>query len=132
MLEQKVVPLSSHKMASWRGRSGRAYAYWAYHFEEAVPNFPGIYAYAARSRATGEWRVFYLGETENFSRAINDSHYREAAQAMGATHVLLHCQGGGDDDRMSAEMDLLDELAPALNCEHEIADDAIPAVAAAV
>lgn len=114
--EPRAVPLSSHRMTAWCGRSGQSYAFWAYGIDEPLPAAPGVYAYAAPVATPESWRVVYLGETECFGEGVakNDDS-RAAAESLGATHVLLHCQGGSGAERLEAERDLTAQLAPELN-----------------
>lgn len=115
MTTDKPLPLTVHRMAAWRGRTGRSYAFWAYALDEPVPAFPGIFLLAAPDASPEGWRVVFLGKTENFERAMADSVFRADAEAQGATHILLYCQGGNAAAREAAEDDLTAALRPPLN-----------------
>ena len=116
MTTDKPLPLTVHRMAAWRGgRTGRSYAFWAYELGEPVPAFPGVFLLAAPDRSPEGWRVLYLGETDNFERAVRDCAARIDAERLGATHILLYCQGGQPQARCEAEGDLAATLQPPLN-----------------
>jgi hypothetical protein len=116
-------------MTAWQGRSGQSYAFWIYALDERLPATPGVYAYAKPAIGVNAWTVVYLGQTDCFADEIVDDGRRKA-EAMGATHVLLHCRGGGANQRVRVERDLVAELDPPLN--RETADETEPPVTAAV
>lgn len=121
MTTDKALPLTVHRMAAWRGQTGRAYAFWAYALDEAVPAFPGIFAFAAPDASLEGWRIVLLGESENFERTLRDDGLRKSAEAQGATHILLYCQGGSAEARHTAGEDLVTVLRPPLNRERALA-----------
>lgn len=121
MTTERPLPLTVHRMAAWRGATGRSYAFWAYGLDEAVPAFPGIFLFATPDASAVGWQVLFLGETDNFERALHDGAVRDKAEAMGATHVLLYCQGGAPEARHRAEDDLIVALHPPLNDGRKLA-----------
>lgn len=121
MTTGKPLPLTVHRMVAWRGRTGRAYAFWAYALDEPVPAFPGIFAFGIPDGSAEGWRVVLLGETDSFVRVAADGAVRDAAEAMGATHLLVYCQGGNPQARHESEDDLVAVLRPPLNRDRALA-----------
>lgn len=115
MTTERPLPLTVHRMAAWRGVSGRSYAFWAYGLDEPVPAFPGVFLLAAPDASAEGWRVVFLGETDDFERAAKECASRREAEAMGATHILLYCQGGNPQVRLETKGDLVVALRPPLN-----------------
>ncbi len=128
--DAQIVPLASHRMTTWQGLSARPYAFWAYSFEENLPAAPGVYAYARTVNGSDNWQVFFVGETDNFAETILEDGMCESARDMGATHIMLHCQGGGEVARLEVEGDLMARLDPPLNQDTTLEAEPAPALVA--
>ena len=128
--DAQIIPLASHRMTTWQGLSARPYAFWAYSFEENLPAAPGVYAYARTMNGANNWQVFFIGETDNFAEAILEDGMCEVALEMGATHIMLHCQGGGTAPRLDVEGDLMARLDPPLNHDAALEAEPVPALVA--
>ena len=126
----QIIPLASHRTTTWQGLSARPYAFWAYTFEENLPAAPGVYAYARTVNGSSNWPIFFIGETDNFAEAVLEDGMCESARDVGATHIMLHCQGGGDTPRLEVEHDLMARLDPPLNQDAAVEAKPAPAVVA--
>ena len=103
-----------------QGASGAIYGFTAFPLS-APPRGAGIYILAQptpdpRDRAASDWTALYIGETGGFSDQLKSRHEGLAgARKLGATHVLVHFCGRGEDARRHVENDLISALRPVLN-----------------
>ncbi len=103
-----------------QGASGAIYGFTAFPLG-ATPRGGGIYILAQptrdpRDRAASDWTALCIGETGGFSDQLNSRHVGlAAARKLGATHVLVHFCGRGQDARRHVETDLISALRPVLN-----------------
>lgn len=77
---------------------------------------PGVYVFAARSRAKGRsmWRAIYVGGTESFGRAFADRLLWTLAGRFGATHVHALVEANADR-RAAIEKALVETYVPPMN-----------------
>ncbi len=97
-----------------KGASGADYSYSAFAMDEGWNQVPGNYAFAEYTD-TGNWLVFYLGETTDLRQAITGHTLWDRARTLGCNHVLAHANDDGDQARKTELRDLVEAFWPPLN-----------------
>lgn len=99
-----------------QGGSGGLYGFTAFPLEDA-PCGAAIYIFARPSNrplrnATSYWRALRIGETGGL-RDHSEARVKrlEAARRLGATHMLIHFCGRGEDVRRRIVADLVSVLS---------------------
>ncbi|MGA2085540.1 MAG: GIY-YIG nuclease family protein [Terracidiphilus sp.] len=102
------------EQVTWRGASGREYAYWVYATNTTFKDEPGNYIYAKLNSA-GKWQAVYIGQTSSLSQRLA-SHEKEQSviHRGGATHILAHLSPNSIA-RRAEEMDLIRMYNPPFN-----------------
>ena len=100
------------------GASGRQYDYFLPQDRSTIPSVPGNYMFA--SRRGDEWKVLYVGETENLrDRLVSNRHEKKFAATVyaypGSFDILYDADQSEEEDRRAAEKDLIDKEDPPLN-----------------
>ena len=72
------------------------------------------------SRRGDEWKVLYVGETENLrNRLVKNTHEKTLAALAyayaGSFDILYDADQSEEEDRRAAEKDLIDKEYPPLN-----------------
>ena len=100
------------------GASGKEYFYTPYPWATRWHADPANYAFGWQEGETGDWRIAYVGETASLFHRMRSHGQWEAARKLGATHVLVNLNAGGQAARRAEEQDLIAKLQPALNSQH--------------
>jgi len=100
------------------GASGIEYFYTPYLSSEARWHAdPANYAFGYPDEG-GTWHILYVGETANLLSRMTGHSRWEAAQRLGATHLLVNLNAGGLRVRRVQERDLIARYRPVLNTQH--------------
>jgi hypothetical protein len=101
----------------WTGNSGKTYRYWFLDMTSPIKDEPGNYMFVKKA-PNGGWLPVYIGQADNLAKRL-PSHDRLAeAKAAGATQVMAHTNGAGEQARLDEERDLIEYWHPALNTQH--------------
>ena len=100
------------------GASGRQYDYFLPQDRSTIPSVPGNYMFA--SRRGDEWKVLYVGETENLQNHLVRNEHGNGLAALahaypGSVDTLYDADQCKEEDRKKAEKDLIDKENPPLN-----------------
>jgi hypothetical protein len=77
---------------------------------------PANYAFAHLDDG-GAWHIVYIGETANLLSRMRTHAQWQAAQRLGATHVLVNLNPEGVRVRRVQERDLIARYRPGLNTQ---------------
>lgn len=111
-----------------QGASREVYGFTAFPLD-APPAAAGIFAFArpadiARREAL-YWTPLYVGETDDMAGTLPGMQDLAAhARKLGATHLLVHFCGRGEDARVGKARDLVDAFQPSMNRLDRAADAA--------
>lgn len=120
--------LPCESVVALQGASRQIYGFTAFPLD-APPGGPGIFVFArpadVAQRDTLYWAPLYVGESCGLAEAVSGlrdivSHARK----LGATHLLVHFCGRGEDARQEKAKDLAEALQPSLNRLGHAADAA--------
>ena len=100
------------------GASGRQYDYFLPQDRSTIPSVPGNYMFA--SRRGDEWKVLYVGETENLRNRLVTNRHEKMLSVLayaypGSFDILYDADQSEEEDRSEAERDLIEHYDPPLN-----------------
>ena len=98
------------------GASGTKYTYNAYKHPVVWNDVPANYMFA--SPGVGGWKVYYIGQCDSAQCRLTTHERWGEARKLGATHVLVHTNRGGEQARLNEERDLIQSHNPPLNTHH--------------
>ena len=96
------------------GKSGTTYTHFIYPISQAFEAESGNYAFLKRN-ASGRYGVIYVGETKDLSERFGDHHKMPCIKGAGATHLCVHVNDNGKDNRLREESDLVQNYNPCCN-----------------
>lgn len=99
---------------NWKSQDGTVLA-----FEPLLQNVDwsdasGLYLFGCVKNST--WKIFYVGQTNNFSNRIPNHDRWNEAKRLGASHVLAVVVDS-QTKRDKYEKELIQELQPSLNTQ---------------
>jgi hypothetical protein len=100
----------------FRGESGRLHRFTVHRPDASFPDTAAVYAFARPIAGATGWAPVFLSRTANLSKRLSAHERWAEAQALGATHVLVH-QRAIRDVREFVEADLLSSMRPVMNDE---------------
>jgi len=101
---------------SWTCSLGNTYRFSAYQKTTTWNKVGGVYAFATES-PPGNWQVFYIGQTDDFSQRMPNHDRWEEAVRSGA-RIVLACPIPNAATRDQVERELCQQLKPNLNTHH--------------
>jgi hypothetical protein len=82
-----------------------------------IKDEPGNYMFVKKA-PNGGWLPIYVGQADSLTKRL-PSHERLAdARAAGATQVMSHTNGAGEQARLDEERDLIEYWHQALKTHH--------------
>ncbi|MBL8548543.1 MAG: hypothetical protein JNJ73_01055 [Hyphomonadaceae bacterium] len=100
----------------FRGQSGRLHRFTVHRPDADFPETAAVYAFARSVPGASGWAPVFLSRTANLSRRLAGHERWAEAQAVGATHILVH-QRALRDVREFVEADLLESMRPVMNSD---------------
>jgi hypothetical protein len=99
---------------TWRGASGKEYAYWVYPIQSLLDDVPGNFV-CARLEDTGEWVPVYVGQTSRLRRCLRSAEERWCVRVGRATHIHVRIDHRDEAIRQAEVDDLVAGLGPFCN-----------------
>ena len=99
---------------TWRGASGKEYAYWAYPIGSLLDDVPGNFVCAQQGN-TGEWVPVYVGQASRLRRCLRSAKERWCVRIGRATHIHVRINHREETVRQAEVDDLVAGLEPTCN-----------------
>ena len=108
--------MTTGRSCKWRGVSGESVTFDIHPMGGDFPDAPGSYIFAKESPIG--WNAVYVGETFNLREQLTSLYAHpkyECALRRGMTHIHIHVNNRGADDRKREEFDIIARYRPECN-----------------
>ena len=108
--------MTTGRSCRWRGASGKSFPFDIYPLDGDFPNAPGNYIFARESPIG--WNAVYIEETFNLRGRLTPLYTHpkyDCAMRRGMTHIHIHVNTQGADDRKREEDDIVSRYRPECN-----------------
>jgi len=102
--------------ASWTSKTGQKFDFQAHPITANWNDAAGIYMFASQD-SSGNWTVYYVGQTDSFKNRL-PTHERWAEAVRSGATTVLACTVTVQTMRDLVEKELCQQLQPNLNTHH--------------
>jgi hypothetical protein len=102
--------------ATFKGKSGKEYAFEVFSINHNFPNIGAVYIFLRRTirNGNGSDKLIYVGQTGELADRISDHEKWPCAKSHDATCICVH-KDSNETSRRSIEKDLVDSENPPCN-----------------
>ena len=108
--------MNTGRSCPWRGVSGETVTFEIHTMDGDVPDAPGSYIFARESNIG--WHAVYVGESSNLRDLLTPLYAYpkyECGLRRGMTHIHIHLNDQGEDDRKRQVSDITARYRPECN-----------------